>query len=258
MHNKRFFEFEDLAWFPNAIRQGGTDYLRYFMNLSGFYDDAVPLIARLLEKAGETKILDLCSGGGGGIERTTKKLLKWSGLNLSITLSDKFPNLSAFKHISRTTGNVIDYIAEPVDALQIPQHLPGMLTMFTALHHFNEEEIKKILSQATKQKRSIAFFDGADKHIGSALAILLFQPISFVAATPFIRPFTWKRILFTYVLPAIPIMTMWDGLISVSRLHHWKTLKKIAEETEPAYHWQVGLLRNKLGMGVTYLTGYPH
>jgi len=59
------FEFEDLSWFPDIIRRGGTDYLRYFLIRSHLYRPAAGLILKTLKKTGHDRIIDLCSGGVG-------------------------------------------------------------------------------------------------------------------------------------------------------------------------------------------------
>ena len=33
-------------------------------------------------------------------------------------------------------------------------------------------------------------------------------------ATPFVRPFRWSRLLFTYVIPLIPLLVLFDGTVS--------------------------------------------
>jgi len=63
------FEFEDLSWFPNVIRTGGTDYLRYLLTVTEVYKPCIVLVNEALKQTGETKIIDLCSGGGGYIEQ---------------------------------------------------------------------------------------------------------------------------------------------------------------------------------------------
>jgi hypothetical protein len=47
----------------------------------------------------------------------------------------------------------------------------------------------------------------------------LFTPIFVAFATPFIRPFRWKRLLWTYVIPLIPLTCLWDGLVSACRAY---------------------------------------
>jgi hypothetical protein len=37
--------------------------------------------------------------------------------------------------------------------------------------------------------------------------------------TPFMRPFLWKRLLFTYPLPCVPMICLWDGFVSQLRAY---------------------------------------
>ena len=257
MRRNRLFEFEDLRWFPASIRKGGTDYLRYFLDKTGFYDVAAPLLIDQLEKSGQSQIFDLCSGGGGAIQSLHRELVRLGGSGITITLSDKYPNTEAFNHIKKESGNAISYLKEPVDATSIPTSQQGILTMFTAMHHFEPAILKKILQNAAAQNKSVSFFDGGDKNFLAVAGILFFQPVSFLLLTPFFRPFSLKRLLFTYLLPAIPLMTMWDGIVSVTRLYHPDQLLAIAREAVPDYNWSSGTLKNKIGMKVTYLQGRP-
>ena len=107
----QLFEFEDLSWLPGSIRQGGTDYLRYFLTATRFYEPVVPLLDDALEQAGETEILDLCSGGGGVMGQLSHDLNQYRGRETKITLSDKFPNINAFEYIKAKTSVNVDYIA---------------------------------------------------------------------------------------------------------------------------------------------------
>src|SRR4051812_8964231 len=93
------FEFEDHAWFPNVVRKGGTDYLRYLLNALDFYSPVAPVIRRTLDESGQTNILDLCSGAGGNMHQVAERL--WDSEHKPlITLSDKFPNIEAFTFVS--------------------------------------------------------------------------------------------------------------------------------------------------------------
>jgi hypothetical protein len=37
------------------------------------------------------------------------------------------------------------------------------------------------------------------------------------ACTPWIRPFRWSRLLWTYVVPIIPAVLLFDGIVSCLR-----------------------------------------
>jgi len=115
------FEFEDLPWFPNIIREGMVDFLKFLLGNLNFYKPITPLIARGLEKSGQNEILDLCSGGGGAIVQVQKNLLELTSKDFKITLSDKFPNIATFRYIEEITNGKISFIDKPIDATNVPK-----------------------------------------------------------------------------------------------------------------------------------------
>ena len=103
MRRFQLFEFEDLPWLPASLRDSGTDYLR-FMWEAGAYRPIVPRLRDALQRTAADQILDLCSGGGGP-QVAIYAALERSGCATRITLTDKFPNVTAFAHLrSRTAG----------------------------------------------------------------------------------------------------------------------------------------------------------
>ncbi|MGB3617577.1 MAG: class I SAM-dependent methyltransferase, partial [Catalinimonas sp.] len=58
----RGFEFEDLPWFPAAVRAGMTDFLDFAIGKLRVYRPAVPMLQLLLDRAGTHQLVDLCSG----------------------------------------------------------------------------------------------------------------------------------------------------------------------------------------------------
>jgi hypothetical protein len=250
------FEFEDLPWFPYAIREGGTDFLRYLLLASKMYQPVAPVIAKALEQTGNDKIIDLCSGGGGTMELVQKDLQRL-GKTPAITLTDKFPNAEAFSYMKNKTGGKIDFIATPVDAMNVPADAKGLRTMFSAIHHFKPDAVKLILKNAVDNKVPIAIFDGVDKNPFTVLGMLT-HFISFAIFTPFFKPFRWSRLFFTYIIPLIPLYTVWDGMVSVLRFYKPGELRQLALEVNNTdYTWEAGTLRNRYGIGVGYLLGYP-
>ncbi|UZS00054.1 hypothetical protein [Chondrinema litorale] len=77
-------------------------------------------------------------------------------------------------------------------------------------------------------------------------------------ATPFIRPFTWTRIIFTYLISIVPLVTLWDGIVSAIRLYTPKMVNKLIKEVEgnENFNWETGIDSHTFGK-VIYLIGYP-
>ena len=99
MRRFHIIEFEDCAWFPKAVRDGITDYLRFFITAFGIYSPVVPLIKEMLEKSSLDTIIELGSGGGGGIEKILKQLDKITVIKPKVLMTDFYPNINAFRLI---------------------------------------------------------------------------------------------------------------------------------------------------------------
>jgi len=257
---KRFhlFEFEDQWWFPDVLRKNMMDFLRFAISLTRIYDPIIPLLKQILPKNQPPHILDLGSGGGGGIRGVQQKLSAELGQQVQITLSDKFPNISAFELVKQQTNNAIDYIAEPVDATNVPAHIKSCRTIFSAFHHFPPAQAQAILADAAKKGVPIGVFDGASKSYWEiGVAVFLF-PFIFLVATPFIRPWRFSRFFFTYLVPLIPLCTMWDGSVSILRLYTPEHFRQLTKDIKaPNYTWQTGRVKHFSGAKVIYLIGYP-
>jgi hypothetical protein len=253
------FEFEDQKWFPDVIRKGMTDYLRYLLgNLLNFYKPIAPVIYEGLKHTGSHCIVDLASGGGGAIDQIRKEVSALAGASIPIIITDKYPNTQAYEYLKQRTGGEIDYISTSVDATNIPADLKGFRVMFSAFHHFKPEAAKAVLQNAVDHNAGIAIFDGGDKNMLTIIGITLFHPFAFLIHTPFFRPFTFSRIFFTYIIPLIPLCTIWDGAVSIMRLYTPKDLKRItAEINAPHYIWKTGRVKHRSGLHITYLMGYP-
>ncbi|MBT8305228.1 MAG: class I SAM-dependent methyltransferase [Bacteroidia bacterium] len=257
MKRFHFFEFEDYAWFPKNIRDGGTDFLGFVLRLLKFYDPSIEILEKLSQETGHSHIIDLCSGSGGPISLIQEKID--NDIGMTFTLTDKFPNLSAYDLLKSNSNGIIDFKEEPLDLLNDEIGHEGIRTLFTAIHHFKPREVKGILQGTIQDDMPIAIFDGGDKHLGSIFAILITHPILFLFCTPFIRPFKWNRLLFTYIIPLIPVYAIWDGIVSILRLHTPKELLAIAHDADQGnkYNWSSGKVRNRIGFNVAFLVGKP-
>lgn len=174
-----------------------------------------------------------------------------------MTLTDNFPNPQAWQMLQDKNPN-IRFVETSVDATNRALGLQGFRTVFLAVHHLDEKTITAILKNAAQNNSGIGIFDGGDKNIWTILGILLVHPLLFFFLTPFFRPFRLSRILFTYLIPIIPFCTIWDGVVSILRLYHPDKLLAIARNFKiPNYDRRAGRQRNRFGMRVTYLIGYP-
>ena len=250
------FEFGDLTWFPRRFRNYQTDYLQFAANTLDIYKCVIPVIKKGIVSSDNKTIIDIGSGGGGGLVKITA-YLKRSIPNLKIILSDYYPNIDAFKITKARQPDVFDYVEKSVNAMDVPQHLKGFRTQFLSLHHFKPEDAKAILQNAIDSNQAIGIFEAHQRDITNLVRMLI-SPVAVLLMTPFIKPFKFNRIFFTYLIPVLPLVTLWDGVISVLRTYTVKELKQMISELRNNQHfaWEVGIAKGKSN-DIIYLLGKP-
>jgi len=120
----QLFELEDLSWFPTTIRDLATDYLEFMESRFGLHKSVVKVLRRALERSTVWHVVDLCSGGGGPVMAIYEDLLA-DGFPVKFTLTDKYPNIPAFRRLAARHPSGIDYLIESVDATKVPTTLTG-------------------------------------------------------------------------------------------------------------------------------------
>src|SRR4030095_2408901 len=148
------------------------------------------------------------------------------GVSVSVCLTDKYPNLEVFRESSGLTHQSISYHPQSVDAMRVPEELTGFRTIFSAFHHFGPEQARTVLADAAHKRQGIAVFEGTQRSV-LALLLMLLVPLMVLVMTPFIRPFRWSRLLWTYLIPLLPLVAMFDGLVSCVRTYSVEDLRDL-------------------------------
>ncbi len=217
------------------------------------YKPIVPIIEKGCRKSKTNRIIDLGSGGGGGLIWLNSELKK-NIPDLKIILTDFYPNIPAFKFTKEKADN-FEYVEKPVDARNVPKELKGLRTQFLSLHHFKPKDAKLILQNAINTNSSIAIFEGQERSVPSILA-MLFSPLSVLLVTPFIRPFKIGRIIFTYLIPIVPLFVLWDGVVSSLRTYSIKEMNGLVENLNGTenFDWEIDKVKSGPSV-VLYLLG---
>jgi hypothetical protein len=251
------FEFEDQTWFPRVIRDLATDYLHRIEVIIRMHERVLGPLGEALRASGSERVVDLCSGAGGPVP-ALQRALAAGGLDLPFTLTDRFPNLPAFRRTEAVSEGRIRFIAEPVDARAVPGTLTGLRTLFNSFHHFPPADSRTILLDAVEDREPIAIFEISERALPMFLFVFL-TPVFVLLATPFIRPFRWRRLFWTYVLPLVPLVCWWDGMISQLRTYTVSELEELTRgDGFDSYEWRTGRLPIAATPGhVTFLVGLP-
>jgi hypothetical protein len=260
MKRIHLFEFEDQAWFPDWIRVLMTRYIMTFHKMLGTADLLLPLVEKGLRYTNDKVILDLCSGSGGPMIEVTQNLKKLpQHKNLKLILSDLYPNLSAADRLIKDKNPGIEYITTSLDASNVDKELKGLRTMVSSLHHMKPNVAKQILKNAQESKQPILIFEISD----NSPPIFLWWisiPIAFIITlfvTPMVRPMTWQQVVFTYVIPILPLFIAWDGAVSNARTYTLEDIEILIQGlSDENYHWEKGKIKGKGGNKV-YLLGKP-
>jgi hypothetical protein len=258
MRRLQLIELHEQPWFPAFLRDEITDALQCGLNLLRTYAPIAPLLQSVLDATESGFVVDMCSGGGGPWQDLSPRLRENAALPVHILLTDKYPNLGAFQIVRAASGNRIAFHSAPVDAMHVPAELRGFRTMFSSFHHFQPEAARAVLQNAVDASEGIGIFE-ITRRAPSAIALMFLWALLPFVVTPWIRPFRWSRLLCTYVLPLIPLVLLFDGVVSCLRTYRPQELREIiAKLTATEYRWEVGERSSTTGeMPIAYLIGYP-
>lgn len=253
-------EIHEQPWCPPAIRDGATDCLNLIATVARQYDRVTPLLAEAVAHSRARRIVDLCSGGGGPWQRLAPRLAGSVG---EVMLTDLYPNERA-PALAHPDGLIRSWPA-PVDACHVPPELTGFRTIFTGFHHFAPPQARTLIQNAVDQGQGIAIFEQTRRSL-LALVVMFSLPWIALLAAPFIRPWRASRLVWTYLIPAIPFVLLVDGIVSCLRSYDERELAALirslapppgAQEHQP-YHWRIGRVPSLISpIGVTYAVGHP-
>ncbi|MCB2262548.1 MAG: hypothetical protein LGR52_06350 [Candidatus Thiosymbion ectosymbiont of Robbea hypermnestra] len=257
MKRWHLFELTDQNWFPDQLRCLTTDLLEYQLTAFQVYKPVVPRLKELIRTTNCERIVDLCSGGGGALLQI-QEMLTQEGQPTSIIMTDKYPNLDAFRRIRHLSDDRIDFHSEPIDATSIPDNLKGIRTLFTSFHHFKPDTGRKILQDAMDKKATIVILEFTERKISNLIKVILFSPIMVLLQTPFVRPFKWSRLFWTYIIPVALFVYCWDAVISHLRTYSIEELREMTSTIKGEnYQYDINKLKGKFGISITCLIGYP-
>ena len=252
------FEIEDLSFCPRVIRDSITDILQHSINMGKIYLPVAPLMLDALAKAKSNQIVDLCSGGGGPWPSLLPELNSDPRTEITVLLTDKFPNARAFDRTKQLLGSNLNCQSNSISAFDVPAEIQGFRTIFTGFHHFRPHDGRKIIEDAVRKNEGIGIFEFTARSFLPMIFMLVMSPIGTLLLAPFAKPFRWSRVLLTYVIPILPLCTLFDGFVSCLRTYSKEELQALVDSLpDNNYHWEIGELKVRKVLPLTYLIGCP-
>jgi hypothetical protein len=257
MRRYHLFEFEDLNGFPDVWRRAMTRYLKTAVNLFPLPGMWADKLATLGPGEGRFQIVDLGSGSGGSMSSIIPALRR-KGYTPDVTLTDLYPNPDAVAEKNASTEGALRYWPMPVDATAVPAELRGTRTMFLSFHHHPPERARAILRDAFEKRVGIAVLEFSARKPSMLLSCVQ-VPLAVLFLTPLIRPLKASQLLFTYVVPVVPLLMFWDALVSHLRTYSPEELREMTAEMQaPDYVWETGEFTVPRAPGAfPWLTGRP-
>jgi len=143
-----------------------------------------------------------------------------------------------------------------VDARAVPVELDGFRTIFTAFHHFRPGEARAILADAVQRGQGIGVFEIA-RRAPLEITVVAFTWLGTLVSAPFMRPWRWSRLAWTYLPPVLPIVGTFDGVVSCLRAYSKAELEELVRGLD-TYTWEIGDFRGRWSpLRGTYLIGVP-
>jgi hypothetical protein len=251
------FEIHDLERCPDFFRHLVTSGLSRFWTIMNYYRKPIRFLLDMLKIAKTDTIIDLCSGSGGPLPLIQRDL-KRNGIQIRVKLTDLVPDVSAYRHIVKEHLHLIEYVSEPVDATSCS--LVGFRTIFGAFHHFPPKMAELVLKNAIDSASTIAIFEVTERTLYNVFVFYpLVIPFITLLYTPFIRPFSLVRLLLTYIIPVLPFVYTFDGLVSCLRTYTPEEMRIMTDSIPGSenYIWIFGRQSFFLSPNLVYYLGYP-
>lgn len=227
MKRKQIFQFSNQKWFPSFLKRDMYEFMSWFV---GKVNAAKPFLPVLDEVIGHTQtktIINIDSKIGAGIE-TVLPLLPEGSEVINVEL-EKFST-----------------------------HNKGIYTFINSFHQLDEKKVKYYLNQIADSGNSVAVLEGNNDSLWQVVGMTIFVPLTVILSAPFVQPFRITRLIFTYLIPILPVITMLDGFLALFKLYNPNDLNELVS-TIPVknYVWKSGKADNGRGGKIIYLMGYP-
>jgi hypothetical protein len=228
-------ELEDFDWFPVVLRRFQTEFIGTMVEKTHIYRPLVPILDCILTRHQPQAITDLCTGNANPALYLHKRLFEAPKL----VLTDKFPHLEAAQFRAQPQIQVIN---ESVDVLDMRFENNQLYMMFNAFHHFDANAQNKIMTDLQQAGSPFIFVEILQPKLFEYLKIAVTTTLGQLLLTPFVRPFSWLRLLFTYIIPINLLTVTYDGLVSVSKSKSVAQFQEVLPKN-PTANYQIKVLQ---------------
>lgn len=237
-HLKRMnlFEFCDQKWLKGAWREAYLDGLNTTFKMFKLHADLAKPFNLWISKSNKKNVLELCSGGGGPINTLIEK----SDEKFIITLSDLNPDVNAFEKVKEKYPDRISFINKSTDATDTKGLETNLIFMCSSFHHFSPQMAQKILLNAYKNSNGIFIQEILSRNFFNMISSI-FNLLPLMLTPFFSGRLTFFKVLITTIIPIIPLMIIFDGIVSVLRTYTIEEIfNMMPEKMKKEWQWTAG------------------
>lgn len=230
MKRKQVTQFMNRRWYPDLLKNLMFEFMSWFVGIVGAAKPFMPLIEEAIEKSGSKTLINLKQNTGAGFE----------------TVRPYLPDDISTLDIDFTPGS---FSADQ----------DGIYVMINGFHQLNPGEARQILQTLAAQKKFTLILEGNNDSLRQIFGMTIIVPLTVILTAPFVKPFRFSRLIFSWVIPILPFITMIDGCLALLKLYNPDDLNELTGSLEngSGYNWQSGKADNGRGGKIIYLTGRP-
>ena len=212
-------------WFPRFLNVYIQEFVTWFVGKVNAAKPFIPLIEEGLQYS--DRIVSIDADAGGGFE-TIQKFID--------------PSL-------------------PVRRLPIHQFEAvekGLYISVNSFHLLRPNEAQELLRKISTKGYPVVVLEGNNDSLLQVFGMTVIVPLTVIFTAPLVRPFRILRLVFTYFVPILPLVTFLDGFLALFKLYAPCDLDElVAPLSNPNYQWRSGKSDNGRGGKIIYLIGTP-
>lgn len=225
MKRKQAPQITNASWFPNFLTRCVYEFMTWFVNKVDAAKPFIPVIEEGLQHADRIVVINKRCGAG-------------------------------FETVDQLIDDRIKRIFVYTENFNASEE--GLYLSVNSFHQFSVDEAKDLLKQISQNKQPIVIVEGNNDSLWQVFGMTVIVPLTVLLTAPFVKPFRFERIIFTYIIPVLPFVTFFDGFMALFKLYAPKDLDELTASIQSkGYYWRSGKLDNGRGGKIIYLIGYP-
>ncbi|MEM8763710.1 MAG: hypothetical protein AAGD88_07855 [Bacteroidota bacterium] len=225
MKRKQVPQITNSKWFPTFLTRCIHEFMTWFVHTTNAAKPFMPVVEEGLQHANRLVVID--KKGGAGFE------------TLAVYLDKSL--------------EIVHIHSEPFEANE-----EGLYISVNSFHQFNPEKAKEILEKVAQKLQPVVVVEGNNDSLWQVFGMTVIVPVTVLLTAFFVKPFRVERLVFTYLIPILPIVTFIDGFLALFKLYAPADLNELtASIHQPNYIWRSGKMDNGRGGKIIYLLGHP-